>query len=357
MEPALKQRLIGAAVLVALAVIFLPMLVQGPAPGKRRLRRAAAMPDAPAGELRNPRPAAGDARRRAGRRRGRHAIARAAPRRRSRCRPSDTADRRRSAVEQHRRRRWAMTRRDHRADAAAAPRRRRDVPGADRRRRLRGEFRRVLEQRGRPTRSSPRCARRSCPAIAKRRPSTASRSSACASVPTPPRRGRGRAPARRACARRCRRAGGRAGCRRRRAPTPPSRVADRAAKPARHASAAKPAPQPRQAAAAARRARAAAGTGFAVQLAAFSKAADATALRDRLRAAGFSAFTEAVGTDKGTLTRVRVGPVAESRRGRSAEGAGQGQGRHRRHRPSASLIGGCAQWRRHDRDSTGCCWR
>jgi cell division septation protein DedD len=54
---------------------------------------------------------------------------------------------------------------------------------------------------------------------------------------------------------------------------------------------------------------AAASTGFAVQLAAFSKAADATALRDRLRAAGFSAFTEAVNTDKGTLTRVRVGPV------------------------------------------------
>src|SRR5690606_37665559 len=31
-EPQLKQRLIGAAVLVALAVIFLPMLVKGPAP-------------------------------------------------------------------------------------------------------------------------------------------------------------------------------------------------------------------------------------------------------------------------------------------------------------------------------------
>jgi cell division septation protein DedD len=54
---------------------------------------------------------------------------------------------------------------------------------------------------------------------------------------------------------------------------------------------------------------AASGTGFAVQLAAFSKAADANALRDKLRAAGFSAFTEAVTTDKGTLTRVRVGPV------------------------------------------------
>jgi cell division septation protein DedD len=55
---------------------------------------------------------------------------------------------------------------------------------------------------------------------------------------------------------------------------------------------------------------AASATGFAVQLAAYGKASDATALRDRLRAAGFSAFTEAVTTDKGTLTRVRVGPVA-----------------------------------------------
>jgi cell division septation protein DedD len=55
---------------------------------------------------------------------------------------------------------------------------------------------------------------------------------------------------------------------------------------------------------------AAASTGFAVQLAAFSKPADAAALRDRVRAAGFSAFTESVTTDKGSLTRVRVGPVA-----------------------------------------------
>ena len=54
---------------------------------------------------------------------------------------------------------------------------------------------------------------------------------------------------------------------------------------------------------------AAADTGFAVQLAAFSDADDAVALRDRARAAGFSAFTEAVKTDEGTLTRVRVGPV------------------------------------------------
>ena len=57
------------------------------------------------------------------------------------------------------------------------------------------------------------------------------------------------------------------------------------------------------------KAPAAADTGFAVQLAAFSQASDAIALRDRARAAGFSAFTESVKTADGTLTRVRVGPV------------------------------------------------
>lgn len=56
---------------------------------------------------------------------------------------------------------------------------------------------------------------------------------------------------------------------------------------------------------------AAAATGFAVQLGAFSKAEDATALRDKARAAGFSAITESVRTSNGTLTRVRLGPVAD----------------------------------------------
>jgi len=54
---------------------------------------------------------------------------------------------------------------------------------------------------------------------------------------------------------------------------------------------------------------AAAGVGFAVQLGAFSSAAEADKLRDRARAAGFSAFVQQVRTDKGTLSRVRVGPV------------------------------------------------
>lgn len=51
--------------------------------------------------------------------------------------------------------------------------------------------------------------------------------------------------------------------------------------------------------------------GFAVQVGAFSDAAEAGALRERLRAAGFSAFTETVNTDKGKLTRVRAGPVID----------------------------------------------
>ncbi len=55
---------------------------------------------------------------------------------------------------------------------------------------------------------------------------------------------------------------------------------------------------------------AASGVGFAVQLGAFGQAADANALRDRARAAGFSAFVEQVRTDNGVLNRVRVGPVA-----------------------------------------------
>ena len=50
-------------------------------------------------------------------------------------------------------------------------------------------------------------------------------------------------------------------------------------------------------------------TGFAVQVGAFAATNEATALRDKLRGAGFNAFTESVRTDKGTLTRVRVGPA------------------------------------------------
>lgn len=72
--------------------------------------------------------------------------------------------------------------------------------------------------------------------------------------------------------------------------------------------AARPEPKPEVKAPAA---PAASGVGFAVQLGAFAQANDANALRDKVRAAGFSAFVEQVRTDKGTLNRVRVGPVAD----------------------------------------------
>ncbi|MEN1926343.1 SPOR domain-containing protein [Luteimonas sp. MJ293] len=50
--------------------------------------------------------------------------------------------------------------------------------------------------------------------------------------------------------------------------------------------------------------------GFVVQLGAFSSAGDANALRDRVRAQGFNAFTQTVQTaDRGVLTRVNAGPV------------------------------------------------
>lgn len=73
--------------------------------------------------------------------------------------------------------------------------------------------------------------------------------------------------------------------------------------------AAKPASQPAPAPVPPVPKPAASGTGFAVQVGAFGNAAEATRLRDRLRAAGFTSFTETVDSDKGQLTRVRVGPV------------------------------------------------
>jgi len=66
-----------------------------------------------------------------------------------------------------------------------------------------------------------------------------------------------------------------------------------------------PAPRP------ATPAPATAKVGFAVQVGAFGDATEAGAMREKLRAAGFTAFTEVVDTDKGKLTRVRVGPVID----------------------------------------------
>jgi cell division septation protein DedD len=68
---------------------------------------------------------------------------------------------------------------------------------------------------------------------------------------------------------------------------------------------------PSSAAPAPARASTAPTVGFAVQLGALSTEADANALRDRARAAGFIAFHQRVNTDRGAVWRVRVGPEAD----------------------------------------------
>ncbi len=108
-------------------------------------------------------------------------------------------------------------------------------------------------------------------------------------------------------------------------------AAELAAEPARPASRPEPAPEParpmanaqpdpepapaparRQPAPPATPAPAAApGVGFAVQLGSFSNEASAIALRDRARSQGLSAFVESVQGEKGRVHRVQVGPVAD----------------------------------------------
>lgn len=58
----------------------------------------------------------------------------------------------------------------------------------------------------------------------------------------------------------------------------------------------------------ARAANTARASAFAVQVAVLSDAAKVNAERDRLRAAGFAAFVETLDTDKGKIYRLRIGP-------------------------------------------------
>lgn len=89
-------------------------------------------------------------------------------------------------------------------------------------------------------------------------------------------------------------------------PTEPAPAAPRPVATAPKPTPAPPAPAPKPAAP-----PAAAKVGFAVQVGAFADAVQAGALREKLRAAGFTAFTDTVTTDKGKLTRVRVGPAVD----------------------------------------------
>ncbi|MFP7722674.1 SPOR domain-containing protein [Lysobacter sp. A3-1-A15] len=85
------------------------------------------------------------------------------------------------------------------------------------------------------------------------------------------------------------------------APKPAAKPEAAESKPAKPVATTPPAPAPPPAGAS--------GVGFAVQLGAFSNAAEAIKLRDRVRALGHAAFTEQVNTDQGTLNRVLAGPV------------------------------------------------
>ena len=275
MESGLKQRLIGAAVLVALAVIFLPMLVQGPAPESGVSDVPLTMPEAPQGDYRNPRPAAGGARRRAGRRCARHADAtpQAPP---IASATTVSAGSRRRTSRQRRRRRHAATATTLATASPTAPAAPQApaamLPRADRGRQLRRAMSAASAPRHPPTRSCRRCAPSQLPAYreSRQRRRQAVHARAHRAVSPTPRRGRSRASARRRSVRdvatpRVVALDAEAATAQRR----PSRRRDRrqaAADEARHAAhRADASPRPR------RRTPAAAGIGFAVQLGAFSK--------------------------------------------------------------------------------------
>ncbi|CAG0979993.1 hypothetical protein BURK1_01692 [Burkholderiales bacterium] len=66
--------------------------------------------------------------------------------------------------------------------------------------------------------------------------------------------------------------------------------------------------------------------GFVVQLAAFSDDKGANALGNRLRRAGYAAYTESLTTSRGTLWRVRVGPYPSREAAAQARDRLKGEG-------------------------------
>ena len=323
MEPALKQRVVGAVVLVALAVIFLPMLIKGPAPESGVSDVPLKLPDAPQGdgtmqtrELPLVAPSAAPASGVVGMDASQPDDAAATGGTPPGMMPAATAGgdyavtfgRYASAVD---------------ADKVVAALRNSQLPG----------YQEAVSDKGRTlysvrigpyvTQADAESARlraaqvrddvgakvivlnagaaaeptSSTPATAASNEPAASASQAVAATSTAPSKPEPLAQTK---------------------PAPP-KPAETTAKPAApKPEVAKPAPAketPAKATAAApapskpASAPAAASTGFAVQLGAFASADEANKLRDRARAAGLRAFVESVRTDKGVLSRVRVGPV------------------------------------------------
>ncbi|WP_372012348.1 SPOR domain-containing protein [Pseudoxanthomonas sp. 10H] len=347
MDTQLKQRLIGGAVLVALAVIFLPMLVQGPAPDSGVADVSTRVPDAPGGEYETrelsldpqaaaqpalPAPAAtGPATAPV----TASAPAAAAP---AAADPAVAAGQ------------WAVTfgayasERD--AQAVLTRLRQAGLPGFSEQATVNGRQAwrvrvgpyadRALAEAGRlqavRIRSDVNAQVIALDAAGDgaAAPAAAAPTAATPAAATPAASSSQAAPAPPAASVRTE-------------ALPPEPVPARPAtppqpRPAASAAATQPAPAtPKPAAAAPSTAAAtstpaapaAASVGFAVQMGAFASAAEAGALRDRLRAAGFSAVVQPVRTDKGTLNRVRVGPVstraeAEQLKSRLAGGFGAG---------------------------------
>lgn len=306
MEPVLKQRLIGAVVLVALAVIFLPMLIKGPAPDSGVSDVSMKVPDEPAGQfVEIPLTAPGEAP--AGGAVGMPAAQPAAsvattpaPQPAAQGMLPATVAGGDYAVSYGA---YAST---SDADAVIARLRQAQLPGfsvadtingkpayrvrigpyADR---VQAEIVRLEAVKLRSDVNAQVIALDAAPSPATTTPVAAT--APVKSEPLPP------APAK---------------------PEPAKPVAV-APKPETKPAPAPAAPKP-----------AASATGFAVQMGAFTDAAQATALRDSLRGKGFSAFVEKVNTDSGSLNRVRVGPVA-TREAAEALKAKLGSGQVRPH--------------------------
>lgn len=316
MDTPLKQRLIGAIVLVALAVIFLPMLVKGPAPDSGVANVPLAAPDAPGDgqfetrELPLVAPAGGATGLQSGQAKPvAEAAAPAAP---------PTVDTSPAVAAGNYAVTFGAYGSQADADAVIAYLKRSQLPG----------FSETASINGRPAwrvrvgpyadRAEAEAARlqavkvrgdvkaevitldaSTAPSTAVAAPPAAPSASAPVAAPSPSTAGN---PVR--------------------SESLPASTATVAAPPAPKPEAPKPQPKPEPAkpkpeaaaskpdAPATQAAPAASSVGFAVQLGAFGQANDANALRDKVRAAGFSAFVEQVRTEKGTLHRVRVGPVA-----------------------------------------------
>ncbi|MBD9369262.1 SPOR domain-containing protein [Xanthomonas sp. XNM01] len=321
MDTTLKQRLIGAVVLVALAVIFLPMLVQGPAPDSGVADVSTRVPDAPGGEYETRElpmlSAPGDAQ---------PASVAAAPQPASEA-PAPTPAQPAPADPAVAAGRWAVSfgayasSRD--ADAVLSRLRQAGLEGFSEQATLNGRQAwrvrvgpyddRAQAEAGRlqavrirndvnaqvialdagnaaaPAQASP------APAATTAAVSTPTPAPASAAAETTPLRPEPQASAPASTTRTATTA----------TPPPATRPA---ATPPRPAEAPKPAPA--ASTPAPTQAPAATSIGFAVQMGAFASTAEANALRDRLRSGGFSAIVQPVRTDKGTLNRVRVGPVS-----------------------------------------------